>query len=59
MDRTFYLCDGKVECCPKNECYKTGGQCCHTEKVEHAMNPKKKRNFIKNCNGDNWEISEN
>ena len=54
--RTFYLCDGNIENCSKNECYKFGGECCHTENMENAKNSPEKRRFIKNAMGDDWEI---
>ena len=54
--RTFYLCHGNVENCAKNECYRTGGECNHTENMKNAKNPPEKRKFTKNTMGDNWEI---
>lgn len=36
--RVFYLCDGKKEDCKRTNCYKNGGECKHTEDVEHAKN---------------------
>lgn len=33
---TFYLCDGLDKACPKTHCYRVGGPCRHTQKVEHA-----------------------
>lgn len=54
--KTFYLCDGKVKNCSKNECYIFGGQCSHTEKIENGKNLSDERKFITNANGDNWEV---
>lgn len=56
MNKTFVLCDGKVEDCSKESCYKFGGECHHTENTENAVNPPEKRKFIKNYMRDNWEI---
>lgn len=36
--RVFYLCDGKKEDCKRTNCYKDGGECEHTEDIEHAKN---------------------
>lgn len=56
MNKTFVLCNGKVENCSKNECYIFGGQCRHTTNTKNAINKPSKRRFIKKFNGDNWEI---
>lgn len=34
----LYLCDGKEESCSKSMCYKNGGPCRYTSKIEHAAN---------------------
>lgn len=54
--RDYYLCDGNVEDCNKDECYKFGGECMHTQNIENAINPQEKRIMVKNPMGDNWEI---
>lgn len=36
--RVFYLCDGEKKDCKRTNCYKNGGECKHTEDVEHAKN---------------------
>lgn len=36
--RVFYLCDGKKEDCKRRNCYQNGGECKHTEDIEHAKN---------------------
>lgn len=56
MNKTFVLCDGEVEECSREECYRNGGECNHTTNTKHAINPPEKRRFIKNFKGDNWEI---
>lgn len=56
--KDLYLCDSKVENCTKEECYKNGGDCYHTENAKHAINPPEKRKFIKSAQGDNWELEE-
>lgn len=55
MRKTFYLCDGNVEDCPKTECYKKGGECRHTVNVQNAKNPIGKRTFTKDAYDDYWE----
>ena len=35
----FYLCDGDIPTCRKDECYKRGGECRHTT---DAIKPEKK-----------------
>lgn len=60
MNRTFYLCDGKVELCPKNECYKSGGECMHTTDKNHAITPREERRFEESgFEHDLWEIIHN
>lgn len=58
MNKTWVLCDGNVEGCTKEECYKFGGECRHTCDIKHAANSPKNRRFIKNTMGDNWEIEK-
>lgn len=36
-DNVVYLCDGKIEMCRPEGCYKNGGPCCHTTKIDHAI----------------------
>lgn len=57
MSRTYVLCDGNVEECTKEGCYKNGGECNHTTNIKHALNPPEKRRFINTGKDDNWEIS--
>lgn len=60
MNKTFVLCDGKVESCRKTGCYKNGGECRHTTDIKHAINPTEKREFVKTgLEHDNWEIEHN
>lgn len=59
MSKIFVLCDGMVEECTKENCYRNGGECRHTPDTKHAVNPPKKRKFIVTCKGDNWEIDYN
>lgn len=46
--KIFYLCDGEVETCKKNRCYKkaekTEGLCRHTTDIKHALNFKVAQN---------------
>lgn len=34
--KIFYLCDGSAPNCPRTNCYKRGGDCYHTDNVDHA-----------------------
>lgn len=56
MAKTFYLCDGNVEKCGKQSCYKRGFDCRHTSDERHAINPKKARRFVLDEAGSRWEI---
>lgn len=53
----LYLCDGAVETCQKTSCYKRGHECCHTTDEAHAINPKDKRRFVPDGDGNLWEVS--
>ncbi|MEZ3435693.1 MAG: hypothetical protein K1W34_13955 [Lachnospiraceae bacterium] len=37
-EKVFYLCDGEVEKCKKNTCYKNNGPCTYTTDIRHAKN---------------------
>ena len=43
--RVFYLCDGEKEDCKRTNCYQNGGECKHTEDIEHAKNFSKKEDL--------------
>ena len=41
IEKIFYRCDGEVESCTKESCFKNGGGCRHTLNPEHAVNFRK------------------
>lgn len=52
----LYLCDGEVPTCRKDECYKRGGECCHTTDTTHALN-QEPRNLVPDEQGKLWETA--
>lgn len=52
--KLLYLCDGNIQTCKKDWCYKNGGECKHTTNEEHARN-KDSHNFTPDDRGNLWE----
>ena len=43
-DQYLYFCDGKA--CDKGiECYRFGGECCHTSNIKHSMSKHLQKQF--------------
>lgn len=57
MTKTLYLCDGNVENCGKQNCYKRGFECRHTSDEAHAINPSETRRFVLDEEGTLWETT--
>lgn len=50
----LYLCDGKVENCKKDECYRNGGKCRHTTQRKNRKKADGTQMII--VGKDNWEM---
>lgn len=50
----LYLCDGKVENCKKDECYRNGGKCRRTTQRKNRKKADGTQMII--VGKDNWEM---